>query len=158
MAQDRGQIIQIGAQDDTAVQRPTHTHTDTHKHDMDCDISQADLLRTADELYRRMEQPHFGSDDAYWSSLPVHLRNFIRNALPLAGNLAVLGNGSGTLPGGVLGAGGQRAMYALAQSIVGAANEGMGGSPDAATLMPPPPSVPTGAKSRSPSYQGELIS
>ena len=70
-----------------------------------------------------MEDPGFAQDDAYWTSLPIHLRNFIRNALPLAGNVSA---GSGVLPGGVHAAGGQRAMYALAQQIVSAANTGMG--------------------------------
>ena len=46
---------------------------------------QADLLTTASDLYRRIEtDPHgFLYDEAYWSSLPTHLRTFIRNALPL---------------------------------------------------------------------------
>ncbi|PWN87077.1 hypothetical protein FA10DRAFT_193809 [Acaromyces ingoldii] len=47
--------------------------------------AQADLLSTASELYRRMEADPQGipDDDAYWTSLPAHLRTFIRNALPL---------------------------------------------------------------------------
>lgn len=87
-----------------------------------------------------MSEPSFGSDDAYWSSLPAHLRNFIRNALPLAGNLAVQGNGSGVLPGGVTGAGGQRSMYAMAQNIVstaGGALRSSGGSAMPLSTLPP---------------------
>ena len=44
------------------------------------------MLATASSLYARMSADHPGSlpdDDAYWSSLPAHLRQFIRNALPL---------------------------------------------------------------------------
>ena len=46
---------------------------------------QTDLLSTASDLYRRVEaDPHgFLYDEAYWESLPTHLRTFIRNALPL---------------------------------------------------------------------------
>ncbi|KAJ9111416.1 hypothetical protein QFC19_001185 [Naganishia cerealis] len=119
-------------------------------------LTHQDLLNTANELYRRMEDPGFAQDDAYWTSLPVHLRNFIRNALPLAGNVST---GDGVLPGGVGKAGGQRAMYALAQQIVSAANTGMGAGVSAAaaagygnagyaigiaqTQPPPPPPPPT---------------
>lgn len=84
-----------------------------------------------------MEDPGFAQDDAYWTSLPIHLRNFIRNALPLAGNVSA---GSGVLPGGVHAAGGQRAMYALAQQIVSAANTGMGAGQPTPTPPPPPSS------------------
>lgn len=47
--------------------------------------AQADLLATASDLYRRIEADPQGipDDDAYWTSLPAHLRTFIRNALPL---------------------------------------------------------------------------
>jgi hypothetical protein len=69
-----------------------------------------------------MEGSHFGTEDAYWSSLPVHLRNFIKNALPMASNVAMPGGGSGILPGGVYGAGGQRSMYMMAQNIFSTAN------------------------------------
>ena len=69
-----------------------------------------------------MEGSQFGTEDAYWSSLPVHLRNFIKNALPMAGNVSMPGGGSGTLPGGVYGAGGQRSMYMMAQNIFSTAN------------------------------------
>ncbi len=89
-------------------------------------LTHKELLDTAEELYRRMEDPQFASDDAYWTSLPIHLRNFIRNALPLAGGVAGIGNGSGILPGGANAAGGQRAMYHLAQQVVNAANQGLG--------------------------------
>ena len=103
-------------------------------------LTHQDLLNTANELYRRMEDPGFAQDDAYWTSLPIHLRTFIRNALPLAGNVSA---GSGVLPGGVHAAGGQRAMYALAQQIVSAANTGMGAGQSSSSspsmmIMPPP--------------------
>nr|CDI56501.1 conserved hypothetical protein [Melanopsichium pennsylvanicum 4] len=47
--------------------------------------AQAQLLAAASELYRRIEGDAQGipDDDAYWTSLPAHLRTFIRNALPL---------------------------------------------------------------------------
>jgi hypothetical protein len=93
-------------------------------------LTHQDLLNTANELYRRMEDPQFGNDDAYWTSLPVHLRNFIKNALPLAGNLpGVAGNTTGSLPLPPLSNSvnrGEQAMYAMAQQIVSAANQGMG--------------------------------
>ena len=46
---------------------------------------QTDLLATASDLYRRIEADPgaLSDDDAYWTSLPAHLRTFIRNALPL---------------------------------------------------------------------------
>lgn len=102
-------------------------------------LTHQDLLNTANELYRRMEDPGFAQDDAYWTSLPIHLRNFIRNALPLAGNVSA---GSGVLPGGVHAAGGQRAMYALAQQIVSAANTGMGIGAAAAAMAASSSSTP----------------
>lgn len=102
-------------------------------------LTHQDLLNTANELYRRMEDPGFAQDDAYWTSLPIHLRNFIRNALPLAGNVSA---GSGVLPGGVHAAGGQRAMYALAQQIVSAANTGMGIGAAAAAMAGSSSSTP----------------
>ena len=86
-----------------------------------------DLRHTTEALYARMENSEFGSEDVYWASLPVHLRNFIRNSLPLTGNLPPSGHGPGTLPGGVHAAGGQMAMYQMAQQIFEAAN--IGGSP-----------------------------
>lgn len=97
-------------------------------------LTHQDLLNTANELYRRMEDPHFATDDAYWTSLPVHLRNFIRNALPLApgGGVAVNGNGAGNgaapgpLPSSAV-KDSQQAMYAMAQQIVSAANHGQMG-------------------------------
>lgn len=93
-------------------------------------ITHDDLLSTANELYRRMAEPEFGSDDAYWSSLPSHLRQFIRDAVPFNGALAPQANGqtNGQQPGGGPGgaAAGQRAMYAMAQQIVNAASQGMG--------------------------------
>lgn len=47
--------------------------------------AQADLIATASDLYRRIEADPQGipDDDAYWTSLPAHLRTFIRNALPI---------------------------------------------------------------------------
>lgn len=110
---------------------PSSPATSTSSAFPSLNLTHQDLLNTANELYRRMEDPGFAQDDAYWTSLPIHLRNFIRNALPLAGNVSA---GSGVLPGGVHAAGGQRAMYALAQQIVSAANTGMGaGQPSSAS-------------------------
>jgi hypothetical protein len=112
---------------------PSSPATSTSSAFPSLNLTHQDLLNTANELYRRMEDPGFAQDDAYWTSLPIHLRNFIRNALPLAGNVSA---GSGVLPGGVHAAGGQRAMYALAQQIVSAANTGMGaGQPSSASAV-----------------------
>jgi hypothetical protein len=83
--------------------------------------AQQDLNITAEALYNRMGDASFASDDIYWASLPTHLRQFIRNALPLAGNLPQSGSQPGILPGGVQSAGGQVAMYKMAQEIIGAA-------------------------------------
>ena len=86
-------------------------------------ITNEDLVQTASELYRRMADPSFGSDDAYWSSLPPHLRQFIREAIPF----------SGTQPAGQKGAmnEGQQGMWTMAQQIVSAASQGMGLGPGA---------------------------
>lgn len=86
-------------------------------------LDSRDLRTTANELYRRMGQSGFASEDVYWSSLPTHLRNFIRNALPFADVFENAHQNPGFLPGGTRGAGGQKAMYALAQHIVHAANQ-----------------------------------
>ncbi|KAJ9104463.1 hypothetical protein QFC21_001958 [Naganishia friedmannii] len=112
-------------------------------------LTHQDLLNTANELYRRMEDPGFAQDDAYWTSLPVHLRNFIRNALPLAGNVSM---GDGVLPGGVGKAGGQRAMYALAQQIVSAANTGMGAGVSAAAAAAAAAAAVSGVSYPNPGY------
>jgi hypothetical protein len=93
-------------------------------------ISPLDLLHTARHLQDKMLEPQFGADDLYWSSLPTHLRNFIRNALPLAANTALSNSQSRILPGGVRGAGGQMAMYTMAQNIVSAASRSSTTDPD----------------------------
>jgi hypothetical protein len=79
--------------------------------------TQQELLATANELYKQIEQaaaaalasgPANGNggttpggmgvpadtDDAYWLSLPAHLRSFIKNALPLAAGLTPPGSNS----------------------------------------------------------------
>jgi len=80
-------------------------------------ITHEDLIHTANELYRRMADPEFGNDDAYWSSLPSHLRQFIRDAVPFT-------NPPPSAPNGLNNS--QRALYAMAQQIVSAASQGMG--------------------------------
>ena len=44
--------------------------------------AQAELLVTANELYQRMDASGGGlrPDGAYWTTLPVHIRNFVRTA------------------------------------------------------------------------------
>lgn len=47
------------------------------------EAAQAELLATANELYRRMDADPAGgmgvaSDEEYWASLPAHIRNFVR--------------------------------------------------------------------------------
>ncbi|WVQ68883.1 uncharacterized protein L199_007092 [Kwoniella botswanensis] len=83
-------------------------------------ITHDDLISAANELYKRMADPEFGADDTYWSSLPPHLRQFIRDAVPFNGTISqnTPGNNSG-----------QRTMYQMAQQIVQAASHGMGLSP-----------------------------
>ncbi|WVW78857.1 hypothetical protein I302_100820 [Kwoniella bestiolae CBS 10118] len=83
-------------------------------------ITHDDLISAANELYKRMADPEFGADDTYWSSLPPHLRQFIRDAVPFNGSIGqnTPGNNSG-----------QRTMYQMAQQIVQAASHGMGLSP-----------------------------
>ena len=81
-------------------------------------ITHDDLVQTANELYRRMADPNFGSDDAYWSSLPPHLRQFIREAVPFSGS-----TNRGTVSEG------QQGMWTMAQQIVHAASQGMGLGP-----------------------------
>jgi len=46
-------------------------------------VAQAELLTTANELYRRMDAGGDGwamPDGAYWAALPAHIRNFVRTA------------------------------------------------------------------------------
>lgn len=96
-------------------------------------ITNEDLIQTANELYRRMADPKFASDDAYWSSLPAHIRNFIREAVPFAPGES---QANGT-------AGRDESIHSLAQRIVSVASQGMGLPPVGASLlngtMPPPP-------------------
>ncbi|WVN88889.1 uncharacterized protein L203_104104 [Cryptococcus depauperatus CBS 7841] len=80
-------------------------------------ITHDDLISAANELYKRMADPEFGSDDLYWQSLPPHIRQFIRDAVPFTGSI-----NSGT-PGNN---NSQRTMYQMAQQIVQAASQGMG--------------------------------
>ncbi|WFD43658.1 Stress response protein nst1 [Malassezia psittaci] len=80
---------------------------------------QADVLATASDLYRRIEADPVGlpDDEAYWTSLPAHLRTFIRNALPL-GHLAEPGANPNALPRHAS----TQAMIAVAQQLAQAAN------------------------------------
>ncbi|KAK8846638.1 hypothetical protein IAR55_005725 [Kwoniella newhampshirensis] len=80
-------------------------------------ITHDDLISAANELYKRMADPDFGADDAYWSSLPPHIRQFIRDAVPFTGTI------SQNTPGNTSS---QRTMYQMAQQIVQAASQGMG--------------------------------
>lgn len=85
-------------------------------------ITHEDLIQTANELYRRMADPNFGNDDAYWSSLPAHLRQFIREAVPM--------NPNANPPAQLRGVSeGQQGMWTMAQQIVNAASKGMGLGP-----------------------------
>lgn len=79
-------------------------------------ITNEDLIQTANELYRRMADPKFASDDTYWASLPPHLRQFIREAVPFSPTEAQA-NGSG---------GRDESIHSLAQRIVSVASQGMG--------------------------------
>lgn len=80
---------------------------------------QADLLATASDLYRRIEADPVGlpDDEAYWTSLPAHLRTFIRNALPL-GHLAEPGANANAVPRHAS----TQAMIAVAQQLAQAAH------------------------------------
>ncbi|WVQ76675.1 hypothetical protein IAR50_006349 [Cryptococcus sp. DSM 104548] len=95
-------------------------------------LTNDDLIYTANELYKRMmSDPEYGSDDAYWSSLPPHLRQFIRDAVPCAGNTSANNPGNTST---------QKTMYQMAQQIVQAASQGMGlGQMNGSAR---PPSVP----------------
>ncbi|CAO1615978.1 unnamed protein product [Parajaminaea phylloscopi] len=83
--------------------------------------AQADLLATASDLYRRIEADPQGipDDDAYWTSLPAHLRTFIRNALPL-GQFPATGNGHPNDPNSRHAS--TQAMIAVAQQLAQAAH------------------------------------
>ncbi|PWN26302.1 hypothetical protein BDZ90DRAFT_51548 [Jaminaea rosea] len=83
--------------------------------------AQADLLATASDLYRRIEADPQGipDDDAYWTSLPAHLRTFIRNALPL-GQFPTTGNGHPNDPNARHAS--TQAMIAVAQQLAQAAH------------------------------------
>lgn len=82
--------------------------------------AQADLLATASDLYRRIEADPQGipDDDAYWTSLPSHLRTFIRNALPI-GQLPSARNDSDDPSGRHAST---QAMIAVAQQLAQAAH------------------------------------
>jgi len=88
---------------------------------------QADLLATASDLYRRIEaDPHgLPEDEAYWTSLPAHLRTFIRNALPL-GQLGAGANTNEALPRHAS----TQAMMAVAQQLAQAAHASQNMLPD----------------------------
>ena len=88
-------------------------------------ITNDDLVQTANELYRRMADPNFGNEDPYWSSLPPHLRQFVREAIPFSGNMAGVQKHGQTVTEG------QQGMWTMAQQIVSAASQGMGLGPNA---------------------------
>ncbi|KAI3613899.1 hypothetical protein CBS9595_004076 [Malassezia furfur] len=98
---------------------------------------QADLLATASDLYRRIEADPVGlpDDEAYWTSLPAHLRTFIRNALPL-GHLAEPGANAHAVPRHAS----TQAMIAVAQQLAQAAQAAQrapGAAPPSAYAAPP---------------------
>lgn len=80
--------------------------------------AQADLLATASDLYKRIEADPQGipDDDAYWTSLPAHLRTFIRNALPLGQFPTTGGNDPNARHAST------QAMIAVAQQLAQAAH------------------------------------
>lgn len=79
-------------------------------------ITHEDLLETANELWKRMGETAYGEDDPYWSSLPPHVRQFIREAIPFNGLNNTSNDPQAT----------QKDLYAMAQRIVHAASQGMG--------------------------------
>jgi hypothetical protein len=72
-----------------------------------------------------MADPKFASDDAYWSSLPAHIRNFIREAVPFSPGDAQANGTSGR----------DESIHSLAQRIVTVASQGMGLNNVGASLM-----------------------
>jgi hypothetical protein len=100
----------------------------------------------------RMEDPSFGETEEYWTSLPSHLRNFIRNALPItpSGTSFPLPSNPNANPNSPLRNNGttsdpnridrpaQNTMLAMAQQIVSAAHAGArGGTLTANAVLPP---------------------
>ena len=81
-------------------------------------ITHEDLFSTAAELYKRMGDVNFGADDPYWAGLAPHVKQFIRSAIPFAGN------GVDPQPPAVNGT--SREMYDFAHKIVNAASASMG--------------------------------
>ncbi len=112
--------------------------------------AQSDLLATANDLYRQIESaaaaalaghlpptgnlPNRGdetADDAYWSSLPNHLRSFIRSALPLAAGLSPgSGNANGNPALNLTPEQMQQAAHQLAQVVQSAGWSGLGTTPN----------------------------
>lgn len=110
----------------------------------------ADLVNTATELYRRMEDPTFGETEEYWTSLPSHLRNFIRNALPIApsgafGNPppAAAPRAANDRSASPLPQPNSNTMLAMAQQIVSAAHANAKGVMGQANGVAMPPFDPT---------------
>ncbi|TFY50595.1 hypothetical protein EVG20_g11431, partial [Dentipellis fragilis] len=78
--------------------------------------AQDELLKTANELYRRMDADPGGlgvgggglaADEEYWASLPAHIQTFVRNAYgQMEAGAAGAGAGNGMKA---------QAMYAIAQ-------------------------------------------
>lgn len=79
-------------------------------------ITHEDLLETANELWKRMGETQYGEDDPYWSSLPPHVRQFIREAIHFNAPSNTSNDPQAT----------QKDLYAMAQRIVHAASQGMG--------------------------------
>ncbi|KLT44049.1 hypothetical protein CC85DRAFT_29408 [Cutaneotrichosporon oleaginosum] len=79
-------------------------------------IGHDELLETANELFRRMHYDSYGDDDPYWSTLPTHVRQFIREAIPFNGQSNPSNDPHAT----------QKDLYAMAQRIVQAASHGIG--------------------------------
>ncbi|KZT21322.1 hypothetical protein NEOLEDRAFT_763368 [Neolentinus lepideus HHB14362 ss-1] len=66
------------------------------------DFAQAELVATANELYRRMDaDPHGGipEDDEYWDSLPAHIRNFAQALYAIAQQMVQSGVKNGSTKG-----------------------------------------------------------
>ncbi|EIM84195.1 uncharacterized protein STEHIDRAFT_123056, partial [Stereum hirsutum FP-91666 SS1] len=81
--------IQLPLQGDTLHRIPNTTASAT-------EAAQAELLATANELYRRMDADPAGglgiaSDEEYWASLPAHIRNFAQAMYAIAQQMVQTG-------------------------------------------------------------------
>jgi hypothetical protein len=103
--------------------------------------AQAELLATADDLYRRMDADPEGGmgladDDEYWAALPAHIRNFVRTTRSQSAMTA--GDESAIKA---------QAMYAIAQQMVQSGLKAAHGAPGANGTGPTKgaPGYPPGA-------------